>query len=98
VKTLLRWFGRAVLATILLGCTGAIYQLIGTWRDARRFPQRGKSVQVGAMKLNLDCYGQGNPTVILDSGMGVPALGWIKVHPEVAEFARVCSYDRAGYG
>jgi pimeloyl-ACP methyl ester carboxylesterase len=30
--------------------------------------------------------------------MGVPALGWIKVQPEVAKFARVCSYDRAGYG
>jgi pimeloyl-ACP methyl ester carboxylesterase len=36
--------------------------------------------------------------VILDSGMGVPALGWIKVQTEVAKFARICSYDRAGYG
>ena len=30
--------------------------------------------------------------------MGVPALGWFKVQPEVAKFARVCSYDRAGCG
>ena len=36
--------------------------------------------------------------VVLDSGSGVPALGWILVQPEVAKFARVCSYDRAGYG
>lgn len=50
------------------------------------------------MKLNLDCSGKGDPTVILDSGGGVPAVGWIKVQPEVAKFARVCSYDRAGYG
>ncbi len=83
---------------ILLACAGATYQIIGTWRDARRFPQRGKSVQVGKIKLNLDCSGQGSPPVILDSGMSVPALGWIKVQPEVAKFARVCSYDRAGYG
>jgi len=50
------------------------------------------------VKLNLDCSGKGDPTVILDSGGGVPAVGWIKVQPEVAKFARVCSYDRAGYG
>lgn len=50
------------------------------------------------MELNLDCRGQGRPTVILESGLGVPAIGWIKVQPEVANFARVCSYDRAGYG
>jgi len=36
--------------------------------------------------------------VILDSGLGVPAAGWDLVLPEVAKFARVCSYDRAGYG
>jgi pimeloyl-ACP methyl ester carboxylesterase len=36
--------------------------------------------------------------VILESGSGVPALGWLKVQPEVAKFAHVCSYDRAGYG
>jgi pimeloyl-ACP methyl ester carboxylesterase len=36
--------------------------------------------------------------VLLDSGMGVPAMGWMKVQPEVAKFTHVCSYDRAGYG
>jgi pimeloyl-ACP methyl ester carboxylesterase len=81
---------------------GAIYQSVGTWRDSRRFPQRGKSVQAGQVMLNIDCSGDrkspANPEVILDSGIGVPAVGWIKVQPEVAKFARVCSYDRAGYG
>jgi pimeloyl-ACP methyl ester carboxylesterase len=102
VRTLLRSLGRAirglVALVIVLACAGAIYQVIGTWRDTRRFPQRGRSIQAGPVKLNLDCYGQGYPSVILDSGMGVPALSWIKVQPEVAKFARVCSYDRAGYG
>jgi pimeloyl-ACP methyl ester carboxylesterase len=101
-RTLLRWSRRTALALlallIALAAAGAIYQVVGEWRDARRFPQRGRSVQAGAVKLNLDCTGQASPTVILDSGMGVPAVGWIKVQPEVAKFARVCSYDRAGYG
>jgi pimeloyl-ACP methyl ester carboxylesterase len=81
---------------------GAVYQTVGAWRDALRFPQLGRSValgpQFGNASLNLDCSGQGSPTVILDSGIGVPAVGWIKVQREVADFARVCSYDRAGYG
>jgi pimeloyl-ACP methyl ester carboxylesterase len=99
---LLRRIGRVALAlvalVVFLACFGAIYQMVGDWRDARRFSQRGKSVSAGSVKLNLDCSGQGSPTVILESGLGVPALGWIKVQPEVARFARVCSYDRAGYG
>ena len=101
-KKVFRWIGRAVLAltvlAFLFGCFGAIYQIVGDWRDINRFPQRGKSVQAGLVKLNLNCTGHGSLTVILDSGSGIPAVGWIKVQPEVAEFARVCSYDRAGYG
>ncbi|MBV9081679.1 MAG: alpha/beta hydrolase [Acidobacteriaceae bacterium] len=87
---------------MLLASAGALYQRLGTWRDARRFHQQGKYVQAGHLKLNLDCTGKRDsprsPVVVLDSGLGVPALGWILVQPEVAKFARVCSYDRAGYG
>jgi pimeloyl-ACP methyl ester carboxylesterase len=48
--------------------------------------------------LNLDCSGEGSPTIILESGLGGPALEWARVQPEAAKFAHVCSYDRAGYG
>jgi hypothetical protein len=95
-----------ILAIIILAvgavAVGASYQALGTWLDARRFPQRGKPVQVGQLNLNIDCSGDRegpeSPLVILDSGMGVPAVGWMTVQPEVAKFTRVCSYDRAGYG
>jgi pimeloyl-ACP methyl ester carboxylesterase len=36
--------------------------------------------------------------VILESGLGVSSLGWVQIQPQMAKFARVCSYDRAGYG
>ncbi len=102
LRKLLSWFGRAALALLALAalaaCAGATYQRVVDWRDAHRFSQRGKSFQAGRVWLNLDCSGQGTPTVILDSGMGSPALDWIRVQPEVAKFTRVCSYDRAGYG
>ncbi len=81
-----------------LSLLGAVYQVLGNWWDKHRFPQHGRSVQAGALRLNIDCSGRGSPTVILDSGMGVPAIGWLLVQPGVAIFSRVCSYDRAGYG
>ena len=86
---------------ILLALTGVGYEALGRSRDARRFPQHGRSIQAGRIKLNLDCTGDRSPgrtTIVLDSGLGAPALGWILIQPEVAKFARVCSYDRAGYG
>lgn len=48
--------------------------------------------------MNLDCSGTGSPTVILEQGAGMPALGWMKIQPQIARFTHVCSYDRAGYG
>jgi pimeloyl-ACP methyl ester carboxylesterase len=99
---LLHWARRAALSLlaliIVLACVGATYQLIGTWRDARRFPQQGRSVKAGQLKLNLNCSGIGNPPVILENGGGMSLIGWIKIQPEIAKYARVCSYDRAGYG
>jgi len=101
-----RWLGRIFLGLLVLvaavAIVGLCYQAIGGSADARRFPQQGKSVSLGPafnnMSLNIDCRGQGGPTVILDSGLGVPAVGWNPVETEVAKFTRVCSYDRAGYG
>ncbi len=105
-RRLWRFVKRVLIGLVLLlvcaALAGAAYQAIANWRDARRFPQEGRSIALGAefpgVSLNLNCVGQSPPTVILDSGLGVPAAGWDLVMPDVAKFARVCSYDRAGYG
>jgi pimeloyl-ACP methyl ester carboxylesterase len=86
------------LVAVSLAITGALYETIGRWRDTQRFPQRGHLVQAGSIRMNIDCSGKGSPTVILESGSGGPSIDWLMVQPEVAKFARVCSYDRAGYG
>jgi pimeloyl-ACP methyl ester carboxylesterase len=91
-----------LILVVLAAIVGASYQALGNRADAHRFPQQGKSVSLGPgfdnLTLSIDCRGQGSPTVVLDSGLGVPAIGWNPVQTEVAKFARVCSYDRAGYG
>lgn len=58
----------------------------------------GRLVDVGGYRLHIYCTGEGSPTAILEAGGGNPWLAWYKVQPKVAEFTRVCSYDRAGLG
>lgn len=49
-------------------------------------------------RLNLRCLGNGQPTVMLESGLWDTSMSWRKVQGQIAEFTRVCSYDRAGLG
>jgi pimeloyl-ACP methyl ester carboxylesterase len=101
-RTVIRKLSTTALISIViaigLSSVGVVYQMVGTWLDAKRFPEQGRLVQAGNIRLNIDCMGQGSPSVILESGLTIPAVGWTKVEPEVAKFTRVCSYDRAGYG
>lgn len=83
---------------VLLVGTGHLYQSTKARGDAKRFRPRGRAVDVGGYKLNINCAGYGSPTVILEAGLEVSAIGWRLVQPGIANFARVCSYDRAGYG
>lgn len=99
LKRRLHWiFASFLLLIIALLIVGASYQAIGEHRDRQVFPQVGHSVKVGSFSLNLNCTGKGRPTVILESGLGIPSVGWAFVQPRMARIARVCSYDRAGYG
>lgn len=42
--------------------------------------------------------GEGDVTVVLDSGLGGTCADWSKVQPQVAKFSQVFSYNRAGLG
>jgi pimeloyl-ACP methyl ester carboxylesterase len=58
----------------------------------------GQVVDIGTTKLHIHCTGSGSPAVVLESGFPGSSLDWVVVQPGVARFARVCSYDRAGFG
>ena len=77
---------------------GAVYQAIGTWRDRRRFPPPGRLVRFNERRMHIHVTGAGTPTVVFESGMGASCLSWTLVQPQVAQFARAVSYDRAGHG
>jgi len=98
----LRWTSYLVSAGVCLllalTCAGAIYEAIESRRDRKQFHPPGRLIDVGGHRLHLYCTGQGSPTVILEAGGGNPWLSWYKVQPQAAQFAMVCSYDRAGLG
>ena len=87
-----------LILLLALVCAGAIYEAIESHRDRLRFHLPGQLVDIGGYRLHLYCTGEGSPTVILEAGGGNPWLSWYKVQPQVAQFTRVCSYDRAGLG
>ena len=58
-------------------------------------------MDVGGRRLHINCTGrnvEGSPTIVLEAGLGDSSSAWNRVQPEVAKFARVCSYDRASLG
>ena len=81
-----------VLAGALLGCTPA----------PPAPTERLVDVNAGGHRLHLLVMGEGpgnaaKPSVVLESGMG-GGIGWNHVRSEIARFAQVVTYDRAGIG
>ena len=99
-----RWTKRVLLGMVglvlVLLLAGVVFQFVMTRIDARRYPAPGEMVDVGGYDLHLYCTGEagGAPSVVMDSGLGGTVLDWQLVQPEVAKFAHVCTYDRAGMG
>jgi pimeloyl-ACP methyl ester carboxylesterase len=88
----------AAAILVFLVLAGATYQGAATALERRQFPHSGRLVDVGGHQLHIYCTGQGSPTVVLEAPATGMSAAWGWVQPEVAQIARVCSYDRAGLG
>jgi pimeloyl-ACP methyl ester carboxylesterase len=90
---------QSVAAVIVVSiCAGTLYEQLGRQKDRKRYPQIGRSVDIGGRTLNVYCSGEGGPTVVFESGGHSSGYSWISIQPEVAKFTRTCWYDRAAYG
>jgi pimeloyl-ACP methyl ester carboxylesterase len=98
----LRRTGKIVgILTILLVILGGVTWTLGAEAKAdlaTKYPPPGQMVDMGGYRMHIYCQGEGSPTVVMDAGAGDFSLTWALVQPEVAEFTRVCAYDRAGLG
>ncbi len=96
---LLRYVVITEFLLLLIVCViGYGYESRARARDAKLYKPPGRMIDIGGYRLHLNCQGEGGPTVVLEYGLEGSYLDWHQVQPEIARFARVCSYDRAGYG
>src|SRR5258705_7135769 len=92
-------------ATFVLGFLLSVLacgsQLSQTKRHEAQSVVLDEMIDVGGYRLHINCAGNpinGSPTVVMDAGGYDSSETWNKVQPEIAKFARVCVYDRAGLG
>jgi pimeloyl-ACP methyl ester carboxylesterase len=94
-----RW-GCATRATLVAlagllasGCEAAL-----SARAREAYPPEGRMVALpDGRRLQMDCRGEGSPTVVLQSGGDLlGALAWSPVMERTAGLSRVCAYSRAG--
>ncbi len=88
---------------ILGGWVTAMYLTpsVATAQADPPFPPPGRMIDIGGWTIHLNCTGEAKPnqpTIILEAGAGDFSVEWSLVQPSIAQFARVCSYDRAGDG
>jgi pimeloyl-ACP methyl ester carboxylesterase len=57
----------------------------------------GQMVDLDGHRVHVNCSGHGSPTVVIENGFDEYSFDWIFVQSQVAQFTRVCTYDRAGY-
>lgn len=87
------------LAVPLAGAllAGVIYEQNARRAAATTFPPPGQMVDIGGRRMHLNCLGHGLPVVILEAGADASGSPLREpIQQQVAQFTRVCAYDRAG--
>lgn len=96
------WWQILILVIVAIPITGVLYEWSSAMLDRQRYKKpAGERVKANGHELHIHAMGdalESQPAVILESGVGNNSLDWQLVQPKIADFARVVSYDRAGYG
>jgi pimeloyl-ACP methyl ester carboxylesterase len=89
-----------ILASVaLLVLAGTIYQRLGSLRDRRIHTRNGRWVSIGSgCRLYVFEEGNGEATVLFESGIGATHLNWRGIQDSIATLAHTITYDRAGLG
>ena len=95
-------------ALVIAVAAGLLYEQEQRARDRERFPQIGRSIDIGGRTLNIYCSGTGRPAVIFESGAPWPILSdpktmwengaprpgysWVWIQAELAKYTTACWY------
>jgi pimeloyl-ACP methyl ester carboxylesterase len=97
---------KRLLAVILMGLL--VLYIVGVIREARleahewnSYTPVGRVIEVNSRQMHIYCIGEsklGQLVIILEAGLGDSLFTWYSIQPAISQMARVCSYDRSGYG
>jgi pimeloyl-ACP methyl ester carboxylesterase len=89
---------RLAASTIVVAAPAWLFAVASVAAETPAPPApNGRLVELGGHRLHVRCTGSGHPTVVVENGLGDFSFDWALVERRVAEFARICTYDRAGY-
>ncbi len=83
----------SIRVIILVATT--VYQTLSVWLEEQKAPP-GNLINLGKYRLHFCLAGVASPTIIIDHSLG-GIEGYFLIE-ELSQLARVCIYDRAGYG
>ena len=84
-----------IASLALIVAAGAVFQFSMTLWESHLYRPPGKLVDIGGLRLHINCTSQGSPTVVMEAGPNDSSVIWQLVQPDISKFTRVCSYDRA---
>ncbi len=91
-----------LIALIAVACGATSPTVTPTLENTPLPPANSPSkVDVGGYKLAYQCFGQGTPTVIVETEVNDDPIimgTWSRVTDEIQTITRICIYDRAGIG
>jgi len=86
-----------VACLLLAGCSRSTASPSATGSTAASPTSNVQEVDVGGYRLDIECEGEGSPTVVFEAGAGGDRFAlteWV----DLRDITRVCAYDRAGIG
>ncbi|WP_425415667.1 alpha/beta fold hydrolase [Paenibacillus oryzae] len=88
-----------ILLAVMVGFIGSgfLYEAIASHTAVKNYPPPGKMVDAGGYSLHMVKKGSGAPAIIFEAGSGETSLSWRDVPDQLAPYATVVTYDRAGY-
>jgi pimeloyl-ACP methyl ester carboxylesterase len=97
LRHLMRVGSAAAVGLFALTAAGACYEKFCRSRVQAEYPPPGMLVDIGGRRIQMDCRGIGQPTVVFESGFGAGGSTiWAKVQEQTSKVSRTCSYSRAG--
>ncbi len=98
LNRLWRILGWLMGLTLIMTLGAKVHDTYASSRLLMDFPAPGDFVTVNDASMHYVCMGEGEPTLVLEAGIGGDVLDWSPIMPALSENHRVCAFDRFGQG